>query len=177
MRPNTQLKNPDYVLGTINALRAQVKQINTTIADLEECIQVKPEVVRSSGVGIPVGPQGYELLGQAFTARNLTEAFVGIFRHFAELDSTFPVRFKKTLTAELAKARKPSKRGFIAATPQELYPGKTDLWKYAEEIAPGWLLGTNESSEKKLTFIRLACKVIGLRWGKDLKISVHPVKG
>jgi hypothetical protein len=33
------------------------------------------------------------------------------------------------------------------------------------------MVGTNESSEKKLRFIRLACKVIGLRWGKELKVS------
>ena len=73
----------------------------------------------------------------------------------------------------MANSRKPSKRGFIAATPQELYPGNPDLWKYSKEIAPGWLLGTNESSEKKIRFVRLACKVIGLRWGKELKLSFH----
>ena len=171
MRANQQQKTPDYLLGTINALRAQVMQINTMLAALEDCVQAKPEVDRMPDVRAPIPPQGYELLGQAFPARNVTEAFVGIFKHFAELDPTFPARFKKALAAELAKAKKPSKRGFIAATPQELYPGNPDLWKYAKEIAPGWMLGTNESSEKKLTLIRLACDVIGLRWGKELKIS------
>ena len=171
MHANQQQENADYLLGTINALRAQVQQISTTIATLEECIQAKPEVDRTPDVGTPLPPRGYELLGQAFPARNLTDAFVDIFKHFAELDTVFPVRFKRALSAELAKAKKPSKRGYIGATPQELYPGNPDLWKYAQEIAPGWMLGTNESSEKKLKFIRLACKVIGLRWGKDLKMS------
>ena len=173
MHANEQQKNPDYLLGTINALRAQVNQINTTIATLEECLQAKPEVDRTPDAGASNPLRGYVLLGQAFPARNLTEAFVGIFRHFAELDPTFPARFKKSLTTELAKSKKPSKRGFIAATPQGLYPGNPDLWKCAKEIAPGWMLGTNESSAKKLRFIRLACKVIGLRWGKELKVSFH----
>jgi hypothetical protein len=171
MHTNQQQKNPDYLLGTINALRAQVQQINTTIATLEERIQAKPDVERTPNMDVEVRSQGYELLRQAFPARNLTEAFVSIFKNFAELEPTFPARFKKALKAELAKAKKPSKRGYIAATPQDLYPGNPKLWKFAQEIAPGWMLGTNESSEKKLRFIRLACKVIDLRWGKELKVS------
>jgi len=171
MHANQQQNNPDYLLGTINALRAQVQQINTTIATLEESIQAKPEVDRTQNMGTAVPSQGYEMLGQAFPAKDLTEAFISIFKNFAELEPTFPARFKKALTAELAKAKKPSKRGYIGATPQDLYPGNPRLWKFAQEIAPGWMLGTNESSEKKLRFIRLVCKVIDLRWGKELKVS------
>jgi len=171
MHATPQQKNSDYVLGTINALRAQVHQINTTISALEEYIQPKHEVDHTPDAGAAIPAQGYELLDQAFPACNLTEAFVDIFKHFAELDPVFPVGFKQALSAELAKANKPSKRGYLGATPQELYPGNPHLWKYAQEIAPGWMLGTNESSEKKLMFLRLACKVIGLRWGKDLKMS------
>lgn len=173
MRTNEQKNSSEYLLGTISALQTQVEQINTTIADLKKSIQPRPEVVRIPDAVPPAPPQGYELFGQAFPARDLTEAFVCIFKHFGELDSTFLVRFKKALRAELAKSTKPSKRGYIAATPQDLYPDKPGLWKYAIEIAPGWMLGTNESSEKKISFIRLACKVIGLRWGKELKVSFN----
>ena len=171
MHANQQQKNPDYLLGTINALRAQVKQINTTIATLEECIQARPEVDRIASRGRTDPPAG---LRTARASTFLQRPHRSLRRHLQDASQnwTLPFRldFKNALTAELAKAKKPSKRGYIAATPQELYPGNPKLWKYAKEIAPGWMLGTNESSEKKLKFIRLACKVIGLRWGKDLKI-------
>jgi hypothetical protein len=145
MYANQQQKNPDYILGTINALRAQVQQINTTIATLEESIQAKPEVDRTPNIDAAVPSQGYELLGQAFPAKDLTEAFVSIFKNFAELEPTFPPRFKKALMAELEKAKKPSKRGYIAATPQDLYPGNPRLWKFAQVIAPG--LGCPKAKE------------------------------
>ena len=173
MHASQQQKSQDYVLGTIDALRAQVRQINSTISSLETFIRPQHEVDNRPAIGTPVGQQGYELLGQAFPAHNLTLAFVGIFRHFAELDCAFPVLFKSALEAELAKAKKPSKRRFIATTPKDLYPGKPSLWKYAKEIAPGWMLGTNESSEKKIQLLKLACEVMGLRWDKDLKLSFH----
>lgn len=173
MPVNQQQMSQDYVLGTIDALRAQVHQINITISSLETLIRPQQDVDRLLAISAPPGQQSYELLGQAFPAHNLTVAFVGIFEHFAELDFTFPVRFKRALEAELAKTRKPSKRRFIAPTPADLYPGKPNLWKYAKEIAPGWMLGTNESSKKKIQLLKLACEVMGLRWGSDLKLSSH----
>lgn len=175
MHVHQQTTHPAYLHGTLDALRAQLQQITKTIDTLEKGLPTQPkDLVPTPNLElVPPSPTGYELLGQAFPARNLTEAFVAIFRHFAELDPTFPARFKQALLAEATQAKKPSKRGFLAPTPEALYPGKPALWKYAKEITPGWLLGTNESSAKKRELLKLACKVIGLRWNEALKLSLH----
>jgi hypothetical protein len=172
MRAPETTQNLDYVLGILDALRAQVKQMNRTIAALEGGLNPRTPSTLKPQLPAARPTVTYALLGQVFPARSGNDILVSVFRHFAELDPDFPGRFKKRLLAELAKAPKSSKRGYVGRTPQELYPGSPSLWKYAEEFAPGWLIGTNESNEKKLTLMRLACRVMDLRWGCDLKVSM-----
>lgn len=159
--------HPDDLHSSLATLKAQLQQITQTLAVLEQNLPAPPQ-----DNDAPPPATGYTLLGTTYPVRTLSAAFVAIFRQFALWDPAFPVRFKQALAAELAKTKKPSKRGYLASTPQALYPGAPQLWKHAQEIAPGWLLGTNESSAKKLALLTLACQVMGLGWGKELRLAL-----
>jgi hypothetical protein len=40
------------------------------------------------------------------------------------------------------------------------------------EFVPGWYIGTNENNATKLKLLQLACRVIGLRFGRDVEMRI-----
>ena len=107
---------------------------------------------------------GYRLFGQDFPTRFAKNTFVGLLREFAELEPEFPARFQRAARS-IGRSRR-----YVGRTPQEVYPMKPRLWKHTEPFAPGWLVGTNESDEKKRQLLRLACQVVELRFGGDVQV-------
>lgn len=69
-----------------------------------------------------------------------------------------------------------SSRRYIGRTPSSLFPERQDLaadpGKYAE-IAPGWLLMTNFSTDVKIRIIALAAAVSGLTVGRDIAYNLE----
>jgi hypothetical protein len=104
------------------------------------------------------------LFGQNFPTRFAKETFVGPLRQFAELETKFPARFQETARG-IGRSRR-----YVGRTPQEVYPLKPGVWKHTEPFARGWLVGTNESDAKKRELLKLACQVMGLRFGRDLQM-------
>jgi hypothetical protein len=70
---------------------------------------------------------------------------------------------------ELAQAVRGRTRSMIARTVAQINPARPDLAR-AAEFAPGWLIGLNLSNRDKMTIIRTACAVFGVRVPEDLHI-------
>lgn len=97
-------------------------------------------------------------------ASDATEAMINILRDLARYDDDF---FPKL--AEKVRGRK---RNHVARSRSEVYPGRSDLMRYVKEIGPGWFIGCNIANREKKKILRAACEVMGLNFGRDLKIDL-----
>jgi hypothetical protein len=144
-------------------LQNQLAALQRTIAGLQRGLDVPAPVPATPPLTHSLR-SGYRLFGQDFPTRFAKETFVGLLRQFAELEPAFPARFQQAARGS-GRCRR-----YVGRTPQEVYPMKPGLWKHTEPFAPGWLVGTNESDEKKRQLLTLACQVMGLRFGRDVKV-------
>lgn len=147
----------------LTQLQNQLVALQRTIAGLQQRIEAPVPVP-----AIPLTPgsprSGYRLFGQDFPTRFAKDTFVGLLRQFAELEPKFPARFQQAARG-IGRSRR-----YVGRTPQEVYPMKPGLWKHTESFAPGWLVGINESDAKKRELLKLACLVMGLRFGRDVEV-------
>lgn len=72
---------------------------------------------------------------------------------------------------ELARAVSGTKVNHIARTPAEINPAKPHLAR-AAEIAPDWLVGLNIANRTKMSIIRTACEIYGLKMPHDLDVTL-----
>lgn len=144
-------------------LQNQLAALQRTIAGLQRGLGVPAPVPATLPATRPL-QSGYRLFGQDFPTRFAKDTFVGLLRHFAELEPTFPARYQQAARG-IGRSRH-----YVGRTPQEVYPMKPGLWKHTEFFAPGWLVGTNESDVKKRELLKLACQVMGLRFGRDVQV-------
>ena len=154
---------PDTV--QLAELQSQLAVLQRTIANLQKGIET-PVSMSATPPTTRWLVSGYRLFGQAFPTRFSKDTFVGLLRHFAELEPAFPERF------QLAARSIGRSRGYVGRTPQEVYPGRPRLWAQTEPFASGWMVGTNESDDKKRQLLKLACQVMGLRFGRDVQVSM-----
>lgn len=71
----------------------------------------------------------------------------------------------------LARAVSGTKVNHIARTPAEINPAKPHLAR-AAEIAPDWLVGLNIANRTKMSIIRTACEIYGLKIPADLDVTL-----
>lgn len=113
------------------------------------------------------GEYGFTFNGVLRGATNARDVMVQVFELFTEQDSTFIERF-----AALPKHGR--KRRYVAARPEELYPGRPDLAADASyQLHSGWWLGTNASKAAIAKIIEMACDVAGVRFGIDLIVELN----
>jgi predicted type IV restriction endonuclease len=109
---------------------------------------------------------GFSVLGHNYPARNSRDVLVSVFKVLADRDSTFLERF-----AALPKHGRT--RRYLARNPDELYPGRPDLARdHSFEVNPGWWIGINLSRAAVARIVEMACDVAGLRFNRDLTISL-----
>jgi hypothetical protein len=106
----------------------------------------------------------YQLLGETHTAVDATEALINILSDLAQYDNGF--------FAKLAVRVRGRTRNHLARSRSEVYPERPDLARYAKEVAPGWFIGCNIANREKEKILRAACEVMGLAFGRDLKIDL-----
>jgi hypothetical protein len=147
------------------SLRAQITALNHTLDDLQRDLRAREPVPPPKPIPFRE-PAGYRLFGQDFPARNGTETLISAFRQLAELEPRFPERFAQ------AASRLRRTRAYVGRSPEAVYPGKPELWAATVEFAPGWYLGTNENNATKVKMLRVACRILGLRFGADLRIGL-----
>jgi hypothetical protein len=105
----------------------------------------------------------YELIRERYLASNATEAMNNILKDLARYDDNF---FPK-----LAPKVRGRTRTHIAQHRSDVYPERPDLAKYVKEIVPGSFIGCNIANREKKKILRAACEVMGLVFGRDLKID------
>lgn len=109
---------------------------------------------------------GYTLNGQFTACRNGIEILVSVFEAFTARDASFLERFA-------ARPKHGRTRRYLARTPEELYPGRTDLAReHSFMLKSRWYVGTNVSHAQIKRIIEMACEVSRVKFGKDLKINV-----
>lgn len=146
-------------------LQHQLTALQHSIAEVQRRLKAPLTPPIPGGTRKPRA-RGYWLFGQEFQTRNANETLAALFRHFAEFAPEFPERFRQ-------KARTIGRsRCYVGRTPQDVYPDREQLWEMTAQFAPGWYIGTNENNATKLKLLRVACRVIGLRFGKDVEVRM-----
>jgi hypothetical protein len=106
----------------------------------------------------------YQFDGETHAASDATEAMINILGDLAQYDDDF---FPK-----LAARVRGRTRNHVAPSRSEVYPGRPDLARYVKEVGPGWFIGCNMANRGKEKILRAACEVMGLAFGRDLKIDL-----
>jgi hypothetical protein len=106
----------------------------------------------------------YQLDGEKYVASDATEAMINILNNLAQYDDNF---FPK-----LATKVKGRTRNHIARSRSEVYPGRPDLERYVKEIGSGWFIGCNIANREKEKILCAACEVMGIAFGRYLKIHM-----
>lgn len=109
---------------------------------------------------------GFTLKGAFTPAKNAREVLFNVVKELASRDSGFLQRF-----ASLPKHGRT--RRYVARSPAELYPGRSDLAnEFTAELGAGWYLGVNVSRAQIERIVEMSCDVAGLRYGRDLSINL-----
>ncbi|MDT0630603.1 type I restriction endonuclease [Rubrivirga sp. S365] len=117
-----------------------------------------------SATSTPLPGTGYAIDGEFVGCRRGHEVIEGVFKTLASRDSGFPERF-----AEQVRGKK---RAYLARSKADLFPGHPELEGQSAEIAPGWFLSTQNSSEAKKRLIEKACRLASLEFGKDVEVQM-----
>ena len=102
--------------------------------------------------------------GRKETFNSSVECFAAVFRMFAERDPNFCRRY-----SEIYYGRT---RAYLARTKEELYPDTPHLHSNAKPLPGGWWIGTNIGNASKRARIKEVCALIGLEYGRDLKVHI-----
>ncbi|MCC7413296.1 MAG: hypothetical protein IT495_16900 [Gammaproteobacteria bacterium] len=125
-----------------------------------------PPQTPAASVGNPLGAVGYVINGQRYPARNARDVLVSVFEALSQRDATFLERF-----AALPKHGRT--RRYLARSPEELYPGRSDLSReHSTQLSSGWWLGTNVSRAAIERIIEMACEVARINYGRELSINL-----
>ena len=106
------------------------------------------------------------LRGKVFSYHNAKDAMIIILRELANADPQFLERCSQHPDVQGRKRR------YIARTAEELYPDREDLRELYETLPGGWLITTNLNNLLKMTVIRLATEVAGLKFGEDVVVNL-----
>lgn len=104
----------------------------------------------------------YTFLGREYPEANQNAVYISILKQLHHRDAGF---FDK-----LSKEVRGRTRGHISKIKAEVYPGRADLLQYVENV-DDWYVGTNISRREKIIFIKKACLVSNLEFGKDIRID------
>ncbi len=124
-------------------------------------------VIPATTLRVPNAPAiGFSLEGKFHPARNARDVLINIFEVFAKRDPSFFDRF-----ASLPKHGRT--RRYLARNSDDLYPGRQDLVRdHSKQLSSGWWLSTNHSRRSIAHIIEMACNVMRLGYGTDLKVEL-----
>lgn len=120
----------------------------------------------SGGPSVPRRRGELVIKGRTYSYVDAKDAMAIVLRELASGDDGFLERCSRHPDA------RGSKRRYIARSVEELYPGRPDLFRYHVRLPDGWLVATNLSNSFKMTIIRMAVSVAGLRFGRDVVVEL-----
>lgn len=105
--------------------------------------------------------------GREFEYKNVKDAMVLVLSDLHRRDRNFLLRLSQHPEC------RGRKRLFIARSPEELYPAtsRQNIRDMNESLPDGWFVATNNSTEQKRKFLKIASKVAGLTFGRDIVID------
>ena len=112
----------------------------------------------------PPAERGFLYLGRFYPGRFASQVVREILITFPQQDADFLERF--------GAKKHGTKRRFIAKSAIELYPGRPDFAHNSVELIQGWYMGTHYNRASFEKYVRLACEVANVEFGKDLVISL-----
>lgn len=119
-----------------------------------------PQVVRTHPKGT------LRVQGSTFRYRNAKEALCIVLQQLQKADSSFLSRFSRDPRC-IGRTRRT-----VARRREDLYPGRPDLQaKQCVQVVDGWFVGTNTNTPQKVTIIRVAADVAGLKFGEDIVVD------
>lgn len=81
--------------------------------------------------------------------------------------------FPEHRDAMAAAAKQNSRsRTYVARTSEELFHGQSAEWsrRHSRMLVEGWFIDTNMNPKQMQKILRSAVAVVGLEWGKDVKV-------
>ena len=103
-----------------------------------------------------------DVKGERISAANMKEAYRTLLLKLDEVSPKFIERF----ASERARSRK-----FVARKPADLYDSSPHLAdEYAQPLKDGWYYDTNLSTEQVAKRARVAARVAGLLYGRDVRL-------
>jgi len=158
---------PD-LLSHLQALRSCLDEVLRAFhgarnAPAEPRPAVRPDAVARSNANSGGRRHRYWLFGVEHTAPTTIASTIEILKDLARYDDDF--------YPKLAPAVRGRTRNHLARSRSDVYPKRPNLARDAKEIAPGWFFGGNISNPEKENILRAACKVMGIVFGRDLKID------
>jgi hypothetical protein len=100
--------------------------------------------------------------GKRISATNMKDAYRLLLLELADLDPGFLDRFA---------AEGSSRRRFVAASPEGLYASSPHLaGDHARHLVDDWYFDTNLSAEQVARRVRVAARVAGLAYGRDVQL-------
>jgi len=160
-----------------------------TLEEVPHETEVNPDPTRAAGflraqAGLAAKPAGQPKEGKkrshgesssnnqpSLTFRGQSESFessvglmIAIFEKLASENPEFCERFSEKFYGKT--------RNYLAKTKAQLYPGKPQFQKLSHPLPGGWWLATHCSNRTKVRWIKHACKVAGLEFGKDLVVHI-----
>ncbi len=145
-----------------------LKGLNSTKGDLSAGSIKKPVAVSAKTPTSVKKPSkiSYRLHGHECTCKTMKEAFVGIFTELAHNDPHFAQR----CAADAAFYGRT--RQYIGRSREELYPNHPELQSQVGELPGGWWINTNSDNAHKISLLKHACRIAGIKFGNDLKIRI-----
>jgi negative regulator of replication initiation len=108
------------------------------------------------------GMWSVELRGRVSAAANLKDAYRSLLEQLADADPEFLQKFSR---------EKGRSRRFVAQSREALYATSPHLAKdHAKPLRDGWYFDTNLSAEQVAQRARIAARVCGLLYGRDVRI-------
>ncbi|MES2299386.1 MAG: hypothetical protein V4582_20275 [Pseudomonadota bacterium] len=119
----------------------------------------------AEGVATMKGP-GFEFQMMMVTHWNYIDIFAGLLR---TLWMKFPER-RDSMAG--AMGRYGTKRAYVARSPGDLFPGKSEAWAlgHSKELIDGWFVDANLNLERMRRILPAAVAAAGLKWNDDVKV-------
>lgn len=150
--------DPPLRMGTIDLIHEQVRPndfaVPSAIATPPEPSTVRPS--RRSGHHL------LKIKGRIIECSSLKEMLAEGLRS---------LEGHKKGTLDKLAAVKSSKRRIVSRDPSKLFDTTHLEEKHAEPLMEGWWYGTNNSAADTNRWLRQACAIAGLTWGKDFSTS------
>jgi hypothetical protein len=138
--------------------------INGTQAGIGQPKPQEPNAAQSLGFRTRVrGAHWFVLLGERSECRSVKDLFLSALK---SLETKRPGTFEK-----LSHVKKRTKR-IISRNRTALFEKQHLVEDYSLQIADGWWVGTNNSSQEVESWLRQAIECAGLQWGRDFTCSL-----